>query len=258
MTVYLIRDPGTENGAGALKIGFCADVSVTVHRLRSIQQSCASTLEVVEEIPGAGRDLEHELHARLDAHRLHRPDSEWFEDCIEVRQQVHIASLEAQLSALDRSRRLVRPLTPCLQGAPSRDKGRGQLLDVAHAAPAPERAGHVPPPPGPGDLSAADVPTLAAALSDQLVARFEVTGPESHRRAIECVDQADLDLRRVETLMRTTIEPRVRLALISEMAERTLTRRPPAAIRLRHHVRDDLSAAGDTVTPILRPVKEAA
>lgn len=228
MTVYLVRDPQTLGGAGALKIGFTGDISVRVRRLRDIQIACAAPLEVVSEIPGAGKDIEHALHEMLDGHRL-RPGGEWFADHPDVR----TAFADA------RAGRIAGLATLVPAGTPLRDPDRALPIDPGFGAPASR------------DESARDDDQLAAwalTLSGWVLAQCGVEDPgdlteDRRRRIVEVVDQADRDLSHVETATGITVTPpMMRMAIVADMAARTTRRRPPDQVRLR----------------VLRPVKEAA
>lgn len=229
MTVYLIRDPETLGGAGAVKVGYTGDVSVTVRRLRDIQISCAATLEVVSEIPGAGRDVEHALHVALVDHQI-RPGGEWFTDHPDVRDAFE-AARAGRITALS-------TLVPA--GAPLRDPDRALPLDPAFGRPACR------------DQDAArddnELAGWALTLSAWVMAQCDVDDPadlteDQRARITEVVDQADRDLSHVETAMGRTLEPpMMRMAVVAEMAARTTRRKSPDQVRLR----------------VLRPVKEAA
>lgn len=229
MTVYLLRDPETLGGAGAVKIGFTGDVSVRVRRLRDLQIACAATLEVVSEIPGAGRDIEHALHVALSEHAV-RPGGEWFHDHLDVRNAFE-AARAGRIASLT-------ALVPA--GAPLRDPDRTLPLDPAFGHPACR------------DQDAArdddELAGWALTLSAWVLAQCGIDDPgelteDQRARIVEVVDQADRDLTHVETAMGRTLEPpMMRMAVVAEMAARTTRRKAPDQVKLR----------------VLRPVKEAA
>lgn len=229
MTVYLIRDPQTMNGAGALKIGYTGDVSVTIRRLRDLQIACAATLEVVSEIPGAGRDIEHALHAALASFQI-RPGGEWFADHPDVREAFE-AARAGRIAGLT-------ALVPA--GAPLRDPGRALPLDPAFGRP----ACHNQDAARNNDALAGWALTLSAWVLSQCGVEDPATLTEDQRRCItEVVDQADRDLTHMETAMGRTLEPpMMRMAVVAEMAARTTRRKSPDQVKVR----------------VLRPVKEAA
>ncbi|GAB3616587.1 hypothetical protein GCM10027416_11440 [Okibacterium endophyticum] len=109
MTVYLILDPETRCGEGALKIGYTkGNVN---RRMHSIQVSCASELELVAAIPSAPYELEQHLHEQFHRFRL-RQGGEWFENRDEIRDEVQLWSKYLYLlrySGDDEARRWIQP-----------------------------------------------------------------------------------------------------------------------------------------------------
>lgn len=225
MTVYLIRDPETCCGRGALKIGYTRESTVSCRRMKDLQIACASQLEVVHEICGAGKDVEQALHGRLTALRV-RSGGEWFANVPEV----EIAVLQAHIAYLKGIRSTLREVTA---GAPVRDPHRLQLLSADFAS-APDRGHYADPPLTPGDIAALSPEALAGGLSCWLRERLGVVDADTYARAAQVVTEADRDIALGEWAMRQPMTPRLRLMTVALVAERMVRRKPPAEVKSRH------------------------